>query len=31
MQEVRDAAQKAGIEVTDASKVTSGAGFLRGN
>lgn len=31
MQEVRDAAQKAGIEVTDASKVTSGSGFLRGN
>lgn len=31
MQEVRDAAKKAGIEVTDASKVTSGSGFLRGN
>ena len=31
MQEVREAAKKAGIEVTDASKVTSGSGFLRGN
>lgn len=31
MQEVRNAAQKVGIEVTDASKVTSGSGFLRGN
>ena len=31
MQEVREAAKKAGIEITDASKVTSGSGFLRGN
>ena len=31
MQEVREAAKKAGIEVTDASKITSGSGFLRGN